>query len=95
MDFSKDQLPQIYELLEKYQKDKNVIIFKSRKEADDYLEVLLKQQWDIEPDVKEQKEKGKLVAIMRIIYNSQYRKKADSMIWLIQAAGGKIRLKID
>ncbi len=44
MDFSKDQLPQIYELLEKYQKDKNVIIFKSRKEADDYLEVLLKQQ---------------------------------------------------
>ena len=44
MDFSKDQLPQIYELLEKYQKDKNVIIFKSRKEADDYLETVLKQQ---------------------------------------------------
>lgn len=44
MDFSKDQLPQIYELLEKYQGDKNIIIFKSRKEADDYLETLLKQQ---------------------------------------------------
>lgn len=44
MDFSKDQLPQIYALLEKYQKDKNIVIFRSRKEADDYLEILLKQQ---------------------------------------------------
>ena len=31
-----NQLPQIYELLEKY-KEKNVIIFKTRKEMDDYL----------------------------------------------------------
>lgn len=44
MDFSKDQLPQIHALLEKYQKDKNIVIFRSRKEADDYLETLLKQQ---------------------------------------------------
>lgn len=44
MDFSKGQLPQIYALLEKYQKDKNIVIFRSRKEADDYLEILLKQQ---------------------------------------------------
>ena len=34
--FPIDQLPQIYELLEKY-KEKNVIIFKNRKEMDDYL----------------------------------------------------------
>ena len=34
--FPIDQLPQIYELLEKY-KEKNVIIFKTRKEMDDYL----------------------------------------------------------
>ena len=34
--FPVNQLPQIYELLEKY-KEKNVIIFKTRKEMDDYL----------------------------------------------------------
>lgn len=36
IDFPKQQRPQIYELIEKYRKDKNIIIFKSRKEADDY-----------------------------------------------------------
>lgn len=41
LDFSKDQLPQIYELLEEYQKDREIIIFKSREEADAYLE----KQW--------------------------------------------------
>lgn len=35
-DFPKDTLPYIYELLEKY-KDKDIIIFKSREEADEYL----------------------------------------------------------
>lgn len=35
--FSKDQLPHIYKLLKKY-KDKNIIIFKSRKELDKYKE---------------------------------------------------------
>lgn len=34
--FPTNQLPQIYELLEKY-KEKNVIIFKTRREMDDYL----------------------------------------------------------
>ena len=34
--FPINKLPQIYELLEKY-KEKNVIIFKTRKEMDDYL----------------------------------------------------------
>lgn len=37
VDFSKAQLPQIYELLEKYRENKDIIIFKSRKEAEDYL----------------------------------------------------------
>ena len=41
-DFSKDQLPQIYELLEKYQDGRNIIIFKSREEADDYIENVLR-----------------------------------------------------
>lgn len=37
VDFSKNKLPQIYKLLEKYQQDKNIIIFKSREEADNYI----------------------------------------------------------
>lgn len=39
IDFPKKQLPVIYELVEQYQADKNIIIFRSRKEADDYLEM--------------------------------------------------------
>ena len=35
-DFPKDTLPYIYELLEEY-KDKNVVIFRSREEADGYV----------------------------------------------------------
>lgn len=35
--FSKEQLPRIYELLEQYGANKNVVIFKSREEADAYL----------------------------------------------------------
>lgn len=38
IDFSRDNLPVIYELLDKYRDTKKIIIFKSRKEADDYLE---------------------------------------------------------
>lgn len=38
IDFSKDNLPGIYELLDKYRDTKKIIIFKSRNEADDYLE---------------------------------------------------------
>jgi len=36
IDFPQNQLPQIYKLLNKYQ-NKNIIIFKSRNEANDYL----------------------------------------------------------
>lgn len=37
VDFSKNKLPQIYKLLEKYQKNKNIVIFKSREEAEGYI----------------------------------------------------------
>lgn len=37
LDFPKKQLPEIYELLEKYKDSRNIIIFKSREEADEYL----------------------------------------------------------
>lgn len=37
-DFPKDTLPYIYELLEKYKADKDIIIFKSRNDADEYIE---------------------------------------------------------
>ncbi|MCD8163879.1 MAG: hypothetical protein LUE09_10760 [Synergistaceae bacterium] len=40
IDFSKDQLPVIYELLMKIQKNKEIVVFKSRKEADDYLKTV-------------------------------------------------------
>lgn len=40
IDFPKKKLPQIYELIEKYKINKNIIIFKARKEADNYLEML-------------------------------------------------------
>ena len=37
LDFPKDQLPIIYQLLEKYKKNRTVHIFKSREEAEHYL----------------------------------------------------------
>lgn len=37
VDFSKNKLPQIYKLLEKYQQNKNIVIFKSREEAEGYI----------------------------------------------------------
>lgn len=40
INFPKKQLPQIYELLKKYQTNKDIIIFKSRKEAEDYLKMI-------------------------------------------------------
>jgi len=40
IDFPKKKLPQIYELIEEYKKNKNIIIFKTREEADNYLEIL-------------------------------------------------------
>lgn len=36
-EFPKTTLSQIYELLEKYKKEKQVIVFKSRKDADEFL----------------------------------------------------------
>ena len=40
VDFPSTQLPQIYELLSRYKTDRNIIIFKSRKESEDYLRSL-------------------------------------------------------
>lgn len=40
IDFSKEKLPEIYKLLEKYQMDKNIVIFKTREETDNYLKML-------------------------------------------------------
>ena len=37
-DFPKTTLPKIYDLIDKYKAEKNIIIFKSREEADKYLE---------------------------------------------------------
>ena len=37
IDFPKEQLPRIYELIEKYSEGREIIIFKSRSDADDYL----------------------------------------------------------
>jgi adenylate kinase family enzyme len=36
-DFPRTTLPKIYELIEKYKSEKQIIIFKSREETDDYL----------------------------------------------------------
>ena len=35
--FSKEKLPQIYRLLDKYKYDIDIIIFKTREEADNYI----------------------------------------------------------
>ena len=37
-DFAEKKLPEIYELLDKYKTDKQVIVFKSRLQADEYLD---------------------------------------------------------
>ena len=44
--FASEELPRIYELVEKYNKDKTVIIFKSRAEADGFIENLGRAQRD-------------------------------------------------
>ena len=38
LDFPKDQLPEIYALLEKYRGCRDIHIFRSRDEAEEYLE---------------------------------------------------------
>ena len=42
VDFPNEKLPQIYQMLDKY-RDKNIVIFKSRQEAEDYLQKLEKE----------------------------------------------------
>lgn len=41
LEFADNKLPIIYQLLEKYNDNKNIVIFKSRKEIDDYINNLL------------------------------------------------------
>ena len=36
--FSEEKLPQIYELLNKYKEKLNIFVFKTREEADNYIE---------------------------------------------------------
>lgn len=43
VDFPNTQLAQIYDLLEKYRRDKDIVIFKSRDEANEYLKSLAGQ----------------------------------------------------
>lgn len=40
IDFPKTRIPKIYELLENYKDNKKIVIFKSRKESDDFLNKL-------------------------------------------------------
>ena len=48
LDFSREQLPQIYELLEKYKEDVNIITFHSRQETADWLKFEnLKQHFQV------------------------------------------------
>lgn len=37
-DFQKDTLPYIHELLERYKDDKQIVVFRSREEADEYID---------------------------------------------------------
>lgn len=38
INFKNEKLPQIYEMLSKYKKDRSIIIFKSREETDNFIE---------------------------------------------------------
>ena len=41
-DFPKNRLPQLYEMIETYKDNKEIMVFHSRKEADDYLAAMKK-----------------------------------------------------
>ncbi len=43
-DFPKTSLPEIYELIEKYKSEKQVIVFKSREESDEYINMTERKQ---------------------------------------------------
>lgn len=47
INFSKNKLPNLYRLLDKYRNEKDIIIFKSRQEANAYLDKLKKSLSDI------------------------------------------------
>lgn len=47
LNFSKNKLPNLYRLLDKYRNEKDIIIFKSRQEANAYLDKLKKSLSDI------------------------------------------------
>lgn len=49
IDFPRTQLPEIYEMLKKYQEKTNIVIFKSREEADDYLRTIYPKRNGGEP----------------------------------------------
>ena len=42
VDFPNDSLPRIYELIKKHCKDKQVVVFKSREDVDDFLESIIR-----------------------------------------------------
>lgn len=42
LNFKAEKLPRIYELLEKYGKDKSITVFKSRNDIDNYIKLLCK-----------------------------------------------------
>lgn len=46
LDFSTEKLPKIYELINKYKENKNIIILKTREESDQYIEKL-KERYDL------------------------------------------------
>ena len=43
LNFSKEKLPHIYELIEKYKDNKKIVIFKSREEAEEYISKVKRQ----------------------------------------------------
>ena len=45
--FAAEELPRIYDLVEKYNKDKTIIVIKSRQEADELIEKIRKSQGEI------------------------------------------------
>ena len=43
LNFEKEKLPQIYDLLDKYKENKNIVILKSREEGDNYIKNIIKE----------------------------------------------------
>ena len=45
-DFPETTLPKIYDLIEKYKSEKEIIIFKSREDTDKYLDLILQKSYN-------------------------------------------------